>query len=120
MTMLASEPLGVRAVLGYDRVAGVSWESYNEWLTQVHYPDLLSNPHLDSIVLHEVFDKVRDGDTFERLAELRFGSRQQYDDFVAWRRANPVAPERTPAGRTDFRFYLLCDSTRYSRARTER
>ena len=49
-----SRPPGVKAILGYDIVDGVSVEEYERWLADIHFPDLLANPHLDRIELNDV------------------------------------------------------------------
>lgn len=113
-----SEP-GVKAILGYDIVDGVSIEEYERWLWDVHYPDLLANPYLDRIVLDTVIRPITttsagtpttaDPQNFYRIVEMHYESRQAYDDYLTWFEKHPIPVERSPAGRTEFRFYVLCD-----------
>jgi hypothetical protein len=32
---------------------------------------------------------------------------------MAWREKNPVARERSPEGKTDFKFYVVCESEEF-------
>lgn len=117
--------MSVKTILGYDIVDGVSAAEYEKWLFEVHAPDLLANPHLDRIVFNKVLRPVTQasggsaqvpvGDTFYRIAEMHFADQQAYADYEAWFAEHPIPPERGPAGRTDFKFYLVTDSTEVTR-----
>ena len=48
----------VKTLLGYDILDGVSVEDYEQWLREIHYPDLLANPYLDKIVLNKMVRPV--------------------------------------------------------------
>jgi len=48
--------------------------------------------------------------TFYRIAELHFKDLGSYDSYLEWFEINPIPPERGPAGRTAFGFYVLTDS----------
>ncbi len=110
----------VKAILGYDVVEGVSIEEYERWIWDVHVPDLLANPYLDRLVFNTVIraitatssgsDAAAEAKTFYRVAELHFADLDAYDRYLEWFRANPIPPERGPAGRTAFGFYVLTDS----------
>lgn len=110
----------VKAILGYDVVEGVSIEEYERWIWDVHVPDLLANPYLDRLVFNTVIraitatssgsDAAAEAKTFYRVAELHFADLDAYDLYLEWFRANPIPPERGPAGRTAFGFYVLTDS----------
>ena len=114
-------PAGVKAILGYDIVDGVSIDDYETWLADVHFPDLLANPHLDRLVINTVdrpivatsagTSPMEDPTTFYRIVELHFADHDAYDRYLKWFDANPIPDERGPAGRTDFRFYVLTDSS---------
>lgn len=115
----------VKTILGYQIQPGVSTEDYERWLFDIHAPDLLANPHLDRIVFNKVLRSVRqasggtaeipESPSFYRIAEMHFADEQAYDDYLAWFDEHPIPPERGPAGRTDFRFYVLAESTEVTR-----
>lgn len=115
----------VKAILGYDLVEGVDVEEYERWLRQVHVPDLLANPFLDRIVFDTVVRPVtatsagtpttEEPMTFFRIAELHFADHSAYEAYLAWFEEHPIPPERGPAGRTRFRFYVLTESVEVSR-----
>jgi len=112
---------GVKAILGYDIVEGVSIDDYEAWLADIHFPDLLANPHLDRLVMNTVDHPIvatsagtspmHDPATFYRIVELHFADHDAYDRYLKWFDANPIPLERSPAGRTEFRFYVLTDSS---------
>jgi len=116
---------GVKAILGYDIVDGVSIDEYEQWLWDVHVPDLLANPFVDSLVFNKVIRPITatssgsatadDPQTFYRIAELQFADHDAYEAYLQWFRDNPIPPERGPAGRTKFRFYVLTDSVEAKR-----
>lgn len=111
---------GIKAILGYDIIDGVSIEEYERWIWDVHVPDLLANPFLDRLVFNTVIrpitatssgsETAREPDTFYRIAELHFADHDAYGSYLQWFEDNPIPPERGPAGRTEFRFYVLADS----------
>lgn len=113
-----SEP-GVKAILGYDIVDGVSVPEYEQWLWEVHYPDLLANPYLDRIVLNTVVQPITttsagtpttaEPQTFYRIVEMHYEDREAYNAYLRWFEEHPIPVERSPAGRTEFRFYVLSD-----------
>ncbi len=47
-----------------------------------------------------------------RIAELQFADHSAYESYLGWFRDNPIPPERGPAGRTQFGFYVLTDSVK--------
>ena len=96
-----------KSILAYDVMPGLTIDAYDEWLWKIHVPDLLRNPFLQRIVFNTVIKKLRGEETFFRVAELHFHDIDGYEDFERWRGKNPVAVERSPKGRTDFRFYVL-------------
>jgi len=115
----------VKAILGYDIIDGVSVEDYERWIWDVHVPDLLANPHLDRLVFNTVVRPITatssgsatgdEPETFYRIAELHFADHDAYARYLAWFVEHPIPPERGPAGRTRFRFYVLTDSVEASR-----
>ncbi len=116
---------GVKAILGYDIVDGISIDEYEQWLWDVHVPDLLANPFVESLVFNKVIRPITatssgsatadDPQTFYRIAELQFADHDAYEAYLRWFRDNPIPPERGPAGRTKFRFYVLTDSVEAKR-----
>lgn len=110
----------VKAILGYDIAPGVGIHEYETWLADIHFPDLLANPHLDRLVTNTVVRPIvatsagtsttEEPRTFYRIVELHFADHAAYDQYLKWFQANPIADERSPAGRTAFRFYVLTDS----------
>jgi hypothetical protein len=117
---------GVKAILGYDIIEGMSEEDYERWLWDVHYPDLLANPYLDRVVLNTVVRPVTTtsagtavaGDTapFERIAEMHFADHEAYENYLRWFEEHPIPVERSPQGRSIFHFYVLCDTREATRA----
>lgn len=111
---------GVVGLLAYDVCAPLTEDEYNKWLFDVHYHDLMANPHLDKIVLHTVCKdkraKLSSGASvdnkveFFRLAELHFRDHVAYTSYIAWFQANVIPPPRTPVGKSAFKFYLLSES----------
>lgn len=125
-----NEP-AVKAILGYDILDGVSVEDYERWLADVHFPDLLANPHLDRLVANDIVrpitatsagtdttdESASEPATFYRIVELHFVDHDAYRRYLEWFEQNPIDPARGPAGRTDFGFYLLTDSVVIDRDR---
>jgi hypothetical protein len=115
----------VKAILGYDIIEGVSIEEYERWIWEVHVPDLLANPYLDRLVFNTVVRPItatssgsataNPPETFYRIAELHFADHAAYENYLQWFRENPIPPERGPAGRTSFKFYVLTDSVEATR-----
>lgn len=116
-----SKPPEVKAILGYDIAEGVSVADYESWLTDIHVPDLLANPHIDRLVENTVARPIMETSAgtptteehtaFYRIVELHFADHDAYNRYLEWFKANPIAEERSPAGRTAFRFYVLTDSS---------
>jgi hypothetical protein len=115
----------VKAILGYDIIDGVSLDEYERWIWDVHVPDLLANPYLDKLVFNTVVRPITatssgsptadEPQTFYRIAELHFADHDAYGHYVEWFAEHPIPPERGPAGRTNFRFYVLTDSVEATR-----
>ena len=92
---------GVRALIGYDIVEGVSVADYEHWLAEVHYPDLLSNPYLERLVTNDVIRPIPstlagaptsdEREPFYRVVELHFADRDAYDNYLEWFELNPIA-----------------------------
>ena len=100
----------IKAILGYDIEPHLTEEEYDQWLREVHLPDLKQIPGLRRVVLNTVMDVVREGQRFYRIAELHYDDWEAFERAREWRRRNPVAPERAPEGKTAFRFYVVCES----------
>ena len=54
--------------------------------------------------------------TFYRCAELHFEDYAAWDAYCAWFKANPIPQERTPAGKSAFKFYILADTQEVTRS----
>jgi hypothetical protein len=100
----------VKAILGYDIMPGMSVDSYERWLKEIHVPDLAKIPGLKRIVFNTVKGIVRGQTTFYRIAELHYESMEAFEKARKWREENPVSKERSPEGKTDFKFYVVCES----------
>ncbi len=108
----------IKALVGYNIFPGMTPVEYDAWLWQIHVPDLLANPHIDKIVFNTVLqpvqwtsgdaDQVENGITLYRIAEMHFKSLEAYQRYRDWFKEHPLPVERGPKGRTDFKFYLLC------------
>jgi hypothetical protein len=117
--------MSIKTILGYDIVPGMSADDYEKWLFEVHAPDLLANPYLERIVFNKVLRPVAQAsggtaavpqaNTFYRIAEMHYADEEAYDHYVEWFARNPLPPERGPAGRTDFKFYVVTESTEVTR-----
>jgi hypothetical protein len=115
----------IKTVLGYDIEPGVSEQEYERWLFDVHAPDILANPHVDKLVFNKVLRPVQrtsDGTvetdrglSFYRIAEMHFAGEAAYQRYLDWFLEHPIPLERSPAGRTDFKFYLVTDVTEVDR-----
>lgn len=114
----------IKAILGYEIEPGVTEEEYERWLFQVHAPDILANPHVDKLVFNKVVrpvsytsgnTAVSAGLTFYRIAEMHFADEGAYERYLQWFEDNPIAADRTPAGRTAFKFYVLATSREVTR-----
>ena len=115
----------VKAILGYDITEGVSVEDYERWIWEIHVPDLLANPYVDKLVFNTVIRPItatssgsptaEEPETFYRIAELHFSDHDAYEKYLEWFKEHPIPPERGPAGRTNFRFYVLTDSVEATR-----
>lgn len=111
----------IKTILGYDILPGVSEDDYEAWLFDVHAVDLLANPYLDRIVFNKVLRPitatsggvapVAARQTFYRIAEMHFADEDAYQKYQDWFVDHPLDPARGPAGRTDFRFYVLAEPT---------
>ena len=109
----------IRLLVGYDVQPGLTREEYDRWLYEVHVPDLLDNPHLGRIVFNTVVEQAvttSDGITpatqsmsLYQMAKLHFGNRDALERYQTWFADHPIPPERGPGGRSDFRFYVVCE-----------
>lgn len=100
----------VKAILGYDIMPGISGDAYEKWLREIHLPDLSRIPGLRRVVFNTVKGTVRGNTTFFRIAELHYDDMDAFERARQWREANPVSKERSPDGKTDFRFYVVCET----------
>ena len=100
----------VKAILGYDIVPGISEEEYDKWLREIHLPDLSRIPGLRKVVFNTVKGTVMGEKTFYRIAELHYDSMEAFETARQWRERNPVPAERAPTGKTDFKFYVICET----------
>ncbi|MEO6018958.1 MAG: hypothetical protein ABIP45_01765 [Knoellia sp.] len=115
-----------KTILGYVIEEGVEEADYETWLFEVHAPDLLANPHLDRIIFNKVEEQVTStsggtaqvegGETFYRIAEMHFADAAAYQAYREWFTENPIPPDRGPAGRTRFKFYVTATPTEVTRA----
>jgi len=109
----------IKSVLAYDIEDGVGEDEYNDWLVDVHMPDLLANPFVDKLlfdtVLHPITATSGNASAIVntlvpyRIAEIHFADMAAYENARAWFAEHPIPPERGPAGRTRFHFYVLTD-----------
>jgi len=117
---------GVRGLLAYNLESGVTIPEYDKWLFEQHYPDLFENPALKGITLHTVLpDKptlssgkkvdVDPATEFWRLAELHFDSLDDYRSYVSWFQQHSIPSQRSPTGRSAFRFYVLAGTQEIQR-----
>jgi hypothetical protein len=109
----------VKAILGYDIMPGLSVEEYERWLREIHIPDLSRIPGLKKIVLNTVKGIVKGHITFYRIAELHYENMDVYKKAMKWRDENPVSEERSPKGKTDFKFYVVCETEEFCFEREE-
>ena len=100
----------VKAILGYDIMPGMSIEAYEKWLREIHLSDLSKIPGLRKVVLNTVRGIVLGETTFYRIAELHYDSMEAFEKAQEWRKQNPVSTKRRPTGKTDFKFYVICET----------
>jgi len=103
----------VKAILGYDIMPGMTVVEYERWLKEIHIPDLSKVPGLKRIVLNTVKGIVKGDTTFYRIAELHYDNMESFEKAMKWREENPVSEERSPKGKTDFKFYVICESEEF-------
>lgn len=110
----------IKTILGYQIEPGVTEEEYENWLFNVHVPDILANPYVDELVFNKVLRPVpaTSGGTavtqdlsLYRIAEMHFADEEAYQNYVRWFEDHPVPADRSPAGRTAFRFYVVTSPT---------
>ncbi|MBM4339716.1 MAG: hypothetical protein FJ110_09225 [Deltaproteobacteria bacterium] len=100
----------VKAILGYDILPGMTAEEYEKWLWEIHVPDLRRIPGLKKVVFNTVKGVVRGKTTFYRISELHYENMKAFEKAAEWRKENPVSEERSPNGKTDFKFYVVCET----------
>jgi len=100
----------VKAILGYDIMPGMTVEEYEKWLREIHVPDLRRIPGLKKVVFNTVKGTVRGNSSFYRIAELHYDSMEAFEKAKKWREEHPVPKERSPQGKTDFKFYVICET----------
>jgi len=110
---MREEAIMVKAILGYDIMPGMSVAEYEKWLKEIHLPDLSKVPGLRKVVLNTVMGTVRGNTTFYRIAELHYDNMASFERATKWREENPVSDERSPKGKTDFKFYVLCETEEF-------
>ena len=103
----------VKAILGYDIEPGITEEQYDRWLREVHLPDLSRIPGLRKVVLNTVKGIVQGKTAFYRIAELHYDSMEAFEKAQKWREENPVSRERSPEGKTNFKFYVVCETEEF-------
>ncbi|MGH9109641.1 MAG: hypothetical protein ACRDY3_09330 [Acidimicrobiales bacterium] len=110
----------IKTVLGYDIEPGVSEEEYERWLFDVHAPDILANPYVDRLLFDKVLRPVThtsdgstaiEGQSFYRIAEMHFADEDAHRRYLEWFSEHPIPLERSPKGRTAFKFYVLTEVT---------
>lgn len=117
----------IKTILGYNIVEGVSEQQYEDWLFNVHAPDILANPFVDRLVFNRVLRPVErasdgappagaGGRSFYRIAEMHFADEDAYQAYLDWFAKHPVPAERGPGGRTAFEFYVIAESVEVIRA----
>jgi len=109
----------IKALVGYTLVEGMTPQKYDDWLWNVHTPDLLANPHIEKIVYNTVLRPVETASSntmslpesipLYRVAEMHFRDMAAYEAYRAWFDDHPIPAERGPAGRTNFKFYVLTE-----------
>jgi hypothetical protein len=107
------EAIVVKAILGYDIMPGMSIADYEKWLKEIHIPDLFKVPGLRKFVLNTVKGTVRGNTTFHRIAELHYDDMGSFERATKWREDNPVSDERSPRGKTDFKFYVVRETEEF-------
>jgi hypothetical protein len=115
----------IKTILGYEIEPGVTEEEYEQWLFEVHVPDILANPHVDRLVFNKVVGTVptiSGGDlpipdtlSFYRIAEMHFADAAAYEAYRRWFAEHPIPDERSPKGRTRFIFYVVTEVTEVAR-----
>jgi uncharacterized protein (TIGR02118 family) len=103
----------VKAILGYGIMPGMSVQEYERWLREIHIPDLSRIPGLRRVVLNTVKGVVRGETTFYRIGELHYDSMEAFKSAQQWREKNPVSGDRSPEGKTDFKFYVVCETEEF-------
>lgn len=102
-------------LIAYDVREPLSKQEHAAWLRE-HMHDLMANPWLDKIIWHTACaDKKAmlpsSSVEFYRLEEMHFQDYAAYKSYLSWFKDQPpILPPRTPAGKSNFHFYLLSES----------
>lgn len=118
----------IKTVLGYEIEPGLTEDEYERWLFDVHVPDILANPHVDRLVFNKVTGRVPtisggalaipDDLSFYRIAEMHFRDEAAYESYRDWFAQHPIPDERSPKGRTRFKFYVVTEVTEVAQGDT--
>jgi hypothetical protein len=119
----------VKVIVGYNVMPGISGEEYERWLRDVHIPDLSKVPGLRKVVLNTVKGTtsipglrkyapnnikgaVAEFEDLYRIVELHYDSIEECEKALKWREReeNLVSKERTAVGKTDVKFYFVCET----------
>jgi hypothetical protein len=100
----------IKVILGYDIVPGMSVDEYEKWLREIHIPDLRKVPGLKKVVFNTVKGIVREDKSFYRISELHYDKMEDFEKAKKWREQNPYSKQGTPEGKTDFKFYVVCET----------
>lgn len=110
----------IKTVLAYDIEPGVSVDDYEDWLFNIHVPDIMANPFVSRLSFNKVLRPVANtsdgsslapgGMTFYRVAEMEFEDEAAYQNYLDWFSDHEIPKDRGPMGRTAFRFYLVTES----------
>ena len=103
----------VKGLLGYDIMPGMSVEEYERWLRDIHIPDLSKVPGSKKVVFNTVKGIVRGDTKFYRISEFHYDNIESFEEAMKWREENPVSEERSPHGKTDFKFYVVCETEEF-------
>ena len=101
--------MSVKLIRGYTLAPAVRPREFDQWLYNIHTPELTKNPYLERIVYSTVREVIRCDRTFYGIAELHYQDIAAYQRAQAWGEVHPMPPSLDLASRTVSRFCVLCD-----------
>ena len=96
--------------MGYNLAKGFSRAGHDQWIREVHLPDMNKVPGLEKIILNRTERVVVGHDLPEYVAELHYPDMDAYLAGRSWIRRHPFPRDSRPEGKIIIRYMLVCQS----------